>query len=385
MTSRYFGALVTEDAVTLLGNPLNSDHGNPDEFDHSEDCITCRNSGTNFCMSHNTGPHNDSNNVQCYQFASKYSNDNSRVRLILAICLCFLFMGAEVIGGYIAGSLAIITDGIHLVMDLFGFLISLIALSSSQKRSTKQFNLGFYRIEILSTLISITIIWVMTGIFMYLASVRLFNNDYEIEVDLMLLVSCFGVVINVVMCLVLHGGCSKRHMHSHISNEQGNSQGHQNINVQAAIIHVLGDLVQSIGVFISSLIIKFYPNAKFMDPVCTFLFSVIVICSTLKLLKDSVYIVMEACPSSINYNNVLVNLKGLNGVRFVHNLCIWSLTINTNVLTVHLVIDDSVDPEIVLRQAQKLFTKKYNIAYHTIQVEKMHSKCLTSCDKPSWN
>lgn len=82
----------------------------------------------------------------------------------------------------------------------------------------------------------------------------------------------------------------------------------------------------------------FQPSAKFMDPVCTFLFSVIVICSTLKLLKDSLYVVMEACPNNINYNNVLKNLKGLNGVRYVHNLCVWSLTINTNILTVHLII-----------------------------------------------
>ena len=75
-----------------------------------------------------------------------------------------------------------------------------------------------------------------------------------------------------------------------------------------------------------------------MDPVCTFLFSIIVIFSTLRLLKDSIYIVMEAFPNNIDYNSILRSLQGLNGVRHVHSLNVWSLTLNTNVLTVHLAV-----------------------------------------------
>lgn len=82
----------------------------------------------------------------------------------------------------------------------------------------------------------------------------------------------------------------------------------------------------------------FQPNAKVMDPICTFLFSIIVICSTLKLVKDSVYIVMEAFPLNYDYNAILMSLQGLNGIRHVHSLCVWSLTLDTNVLTVHLAV-----------------------------------------------
>mgnify|MGYP002716858848 FL=1 len=75
-----------------------------------------------------------------------------------------------------------------------------------------------------------------------------------------------------------------------------------------------------------------------MDPVCTFLFSIIVICSTLKLLKNSVYILMDGFPNNIEYNNILMSLQSLNGVRHVHSLCVWSLTVGKNVLIVHLAV-----------------------------------------------
>lgn len=402
MTAKYYDVPASEDTVRLLSNPLNSETLQSDEQEHSDEhktnngnyCQTCS-SASNGDIANFASPFIDndislSNNFNgdchhCHQFIPNQSTSHSESKLILAMCLCVLFMVAEIVGGYVAGSLSVMTDGAHLLTDVVGFLISLLAITSSKRRCSKKFNLGFYRIEVLATLISILLIWIMTAIFMYLAIIRLIGNNYEIEADIMMLVSSLGVIINIVMFSVLHGRCNSQHMHSHQISD--NNQAGQNINVRAAMIHVIGDLVQSIGVFLSSLIIKFYPHAKFMDPVCTFLFSIIVIFSTLRLLKDSIYIVMEAFPNNIDYNSILRSLQGLNGVRHVHSLNVWSLTLNSNVLTVHLAVDDSVDRDVVLLQAQRLVSKKFNIILHTIQIEKYHSKCMHTCQhcRPLWD
>ncbi|EEB11130.1 zinc transporter, putative [Pediculus humanus corporis] len=396
MSTRFYDIPNGDDTVRLLSNPLNNENLQVDEFEFSEEARLNNSASCSGCCS--SLPQETSNiSINClendlsvqtshsnhngdchngHHFMPTHLHNQSSSRLLLALCLCIIFMAAEMIGGYIAGSVAVVSDGAHLLTDVIGFLISLIAIATSKKKSTKNFNLGFYRIEILATLSSILLIWIMTAVLIYIATIRLVGGDYSIEINTMIIISSLGVVINILMFSVLHDCCHTNHIHSHPMSVKEKSKSNQNINVQAAIIHVIGDLVQSVGVFISSIIIKFYPEAKFMDPVCTFLFSIIVICSTLKLLKNSVYILMDGFPNNIEYNNILMSLQSLNGVRHVHSLCVWSLTVGKNVLIVHLAVDDTADRDLILFQAQRIVSTKFGIKNHTIQIEKYHSKCM---------
>ncbi|XP_023231038.1 zinc transporter 2-like isoform X1 [Centruroides sculpturatus] len=311
----------------------------------------------------------------------------ARQKLIISSCLCLLFMLAEIIGGYFSNSLAIMTDAAHLLSDLASFLISLFALWVGQKAPTKRMPFGYYRAEILGAVISVLIIWVLTGILVYMAIDRVRYQDYEINTDVMLIVAGSGIAMNIVMGIVLHGPCcgathahthglgSRDHEHSE-SLEKGNSQ---NINIRAAFIHVMGDLLQSIGVMVAAYIIHFKPEYKIADPICTFLFSALVMFTTLTIMRDALHVLMEGFPRNLNYISIKTDLQNLDGVKMAHSLHIWSLTIDRNALAVHLACDSDMDPHKILRDAQNLVRKNYNIYTTTIQIEKFNPNTMLSC------
>lgn len=130
------------------------------------------------------------------------------------------------------------------------------------------------------------------------------------------------------------------HGHSH----GGGGHGHggddngENINVRAAFIHVLGDVLQSIGVFIAALVIYFLPSWQLADPICTFLFSFIVLGTTITIMKDAILVLMEGTPSYLDYSEIMNTFMDITGVVRVHNLRIWQLSINKVALSAHLAI-----------------------------------------------
>lgn len=115
-----------------------------------------------------------------------------------------------------------------------------------------------------------------------------------------------------------------------------------NLNIRAAMIHVIGDFVQSIGVLISAVVIKFYPDAKLIDPACTFVFSVIVFFTTIKIMKESLAVLLDATPLSINLAKLEKELRCVDGVRSLHHLNVFGVSVDWNVMTVHLVIGELI-------------------------------------------
>jgi zinc transporter 2 len=155
--------------------------------------------------------------------------------------------------------------------------------------------------------------------------------------------------------------------------------------VRAAFIHVLGDLVQSVGVFVAALLIYFKPSWKIADPISTFLFSVLVLLTTITILKDILLVLMEGTPKGLDFKEILEDLQNIRAVRMVHNLHIWSLTMGTPALSVHLAVDDSRTTQSVLREAQSLVATKYEIHHSTIQVEKFQEQMedCSMCEEPT--
>ncbi|NWZ87102.1 ZNT2 protein, partial [Poecile atricapillus] len=139
--------------------------------------------------------------------------------------------------------------------------------------------------EILGALLSVLSIWVVTGVLVYLGAQRLLSGDYDIEGGVMLITSACAVAINIVMGVALH---QPGHGHSH-----GAGGEQPNASVRAAFVHVVGDLLQSVGVLIASYIIFFKPEYKYVDPICTFLFSALVLGTTLTILRDVLLVLME--------------------------------------------------------------------------------------------
>uniref|UniRef100_A0A3P8TUR7 Proton-coupled zinc antiporter SLC30A8 n=1 Tax=Amphiprion percula TaxID=161767 RepID=A0A3P8TUR7_AMPPE len=317
---------------------------------------------------------------------------SARKRLYLVSVICLVFMIGEILGGYFAGSLAVMTDAAHLLTDLTSFIISLLSLWLSSKPATHRLNYGWHRAEILGALLSVFTIWVVTGVLVYLAVERLINNDFTIEGTVMLITAGCAVVANIIMAVTLHqsghghshGGISSHgHGHgdgkhqNHCRDSERNQNNHSrlqtqqsNASVRAAFVHVVGDLLQSISVFISALIIFFKPEYKIADPICTFLFSILVLCTTFTIIKDILIVLMEGTPSGVKYSEVRDGLLAVKGVTAVHNLHIWALTVNQAVLTAHIAIDETVDAQTVLREMTQVCFSSYNFHSVTIQMER---------------
>lgn len=306
-------------------------------------------------------------------------------RLSIACVLCLVFIAGEIVGGYLSNSLAIMTDAAHLFSDFASFCISLFAIWLSGKPSKKAYNYGYFRAEALGALFTVILIWYVTGILLYLAIRRLINNDFEVESNPMMIVAGCAVLFNILLGVLLHGA---GHVHSHggsgskhsHSDSHGHSQHH--LNIRAALIHVLGDLIQSIGVLISSIIIKIYPDFKEADPICTIMFSVIVFCTTITVFRDTVRILLEGFPRSLNYETIRNDLCNVPDVIKIHDLRVWCLTTDRMALSVHLAVNSStVLHENVIQQATRMLRKKHGIHLTTIQVEDYKSQIMAICEQ----
>ncbi|KAK1438572.1 hypothetical protein QVD17_04381 [Tagetes erecta] len=355
------------------------------------------------------------------------------------VILCFLFMGVEVFGGIKANSLAILTDAAHLLSDVAAFAISLFSVWASGWEATPRQSYGFFRIEILGTLVSIQIIWLLTGILVYEAIVRIINGTVEVEGSLMFGIAAFGLVVNILMMFILghdhghghshahghahghghdhghsdeevedvniHGVSVTTHRHHHHSHgddhhhehehehdhdhEHGHGHDEQsqpllkkhsadqtkkkkrgNINVQGAYLHVLGDLIQSIGVMIGAAVIWYNPNLKIIDPICTLLFSLIVLYTTINMLRDILEVLMESTPREIDATSLERGLCEIDEVVAIHELHIWAITVGKVLLACHVRIRPEADADMVLDKVVDYIKREYNISHVTIQIER---------------
>lgn len=320
--------------------------------------------GTLYCLH---GRSNIEVRGHCHKNKIEGVDVKARKKLIIASILCVIFMVAEIIGGVLSNSLAIATDAAHLLTDFASFMISLFAIWVAGRPSTKRLSFGYWRAEVIGALASVVMIWFITAILIWIAIQRIINQSYEVDAKIMLITSGLAILVNVIM------GVQLGHGHSHGGSKsagEGGSHSHDvNINVRAALIHVIGDVLQSIGVFVAALIIFFKPEWAIADPICTFLFSIIVLYTTFSILKDALLVLMEGTPSYLQYAEVLQIFEQIEGVERVHNLRIWALSLNKIALSVHLAVKTDADAKHILDQATSAVHVKYNFYETTIQIE----------------
>ena len=141
----------------------------------------------------------------------------------------------------------------------------------------------------------------------------------------------------------------------------------ENINIRAAVVHVVGDMLQSIGVIIASIIIKFEPSASIADPICTYLFSILVIVTTIPVFKDCLRVLMESSPQDVNVLELKSKIKHIHGVVSVDDIHVWMLAGSKNVMSCHVKIRDPSDREILrVHKEVSSVIDTYNICHKTI-------------------
>ncbi|XP_040889756.1 zinc transporter 4 [Toxotes jaculatrix] len=314
-------------------------------------------------------------------------------RLVIAALLYFVFMIGEIIGGYVSNSLAIMTDALHMLADVVGILFSLLALWLSTKPPTKRYTFGLHRLEVVSAVLSVVLIYVLTAILLYEAVQRTVHQDFNIDGDVMLITAAVGVAVNLIMGFLLNQGGhlhSHGHGHSHGSAAASGSQSagsgqqqrpHGSLAVRAAFIHALGDLLQSVGVLIAAYIVRFKPELKLADPICTYIFSVLVLFTTLRIIRDTVVIVLEGVPRHLDSQRIKEDLLKLEDVQSVDELNVWALTADKTAALVHLQLTPSSASnwEEVQAKARHLLLHTYGLSRCTVQVQTHRQRPVRTC------
>lgn len=273
-------------------------------------------------------------------------HDDKQIRkLRLSVMIALFFMLLELIGGIAANSLALISDALHMFTDVGAFILSLIVLNIAKRPSTPNMTFGYQRAEVLGALGSALSLWALCFVLIYEACLRLIHPR-DVSGGIVFIIAFFGFLSNLAMMKILHS-------HDH----------EEHLNVKAAYLHVFGDLLGSIGVIASGIII-YFTNWNIIDPLISFCFALMILFTSGKILRKTIRILMEAAPKHISWEAVRNDLLQISGVKEVHDLHIWSISTKQIALSAHLIAKKGL-----LSKVQALIYDKYKIHHMTIQID----------------
>ena len=258
---------------------------------------------------------------------------------------------AELIGGFLSNSLALLSDAGHMLTDTMALTLALLATIFASRPATKKRTFGFYRLEILSSLLNGTVLVLIAGYIFFQAYER-FIHPAPVWSGLMLAIATIGLFANIGSAVILASGSK------------------ENLNLRGAFLHVLSDLVSSIAVIIGGLVIQL-TRWNYVDPILGILISLLILRGALRLVFDSVNVLLEAAPEGINTEEVTKTICSFDGVEDIHDLHVWSITSGINAISAHIVIeDDAVEKTAeILRAIRDVLQSKFKIEHATFQTE----------------
>jgi len=276
-------------------------------------------------------------------------------RFLISIGITLAILLAEVTGGLWTGSLALLSDAAHVFMDVFALTLSYAALRLSSMPPDDRYTYGFHRLEVLAALINgITLGAIAVGIFSE-AWAR-WQDPQPIKSLELLIIATIGLCANLIVVFVLGG-------HKHEEHER------EDLNLRSAFLHVLGDVIASLGVILAAIII-WRTNWTWVDPLVSALIGLIILISSWRVLKSSLHIFLEGVPEGMSVNDIAKAINGIEGVIEVHDLHVWSLCSGHVALSAHVITDDnSMGKNASLMKDLKSGLRSYGIEHTTIQFE----------------
>jgi cobalt-zinc-cadmium efflux system protein len=257
-------------------------------------------------------------------------------------------MVAEVVGGIISGSLALLADAGHMFSDSAALILSLVAVRLAQRPPTQRRTFGLVRFEVLAALVNGAALLAVSVLIVFEAVDR-FRDPVEIDGVVMLSVASMGFVVNLVGVSVLHG-------HSH-----------DNLNMRGAYLHVLGDLLGSIGAIAAAVVVLSTGWAP-ADPLISIVIALLILFSAWNLVKEATDVLLESAPAHLDVGAVLADLRGIEGLDDIHDVHIWTLTSGFVALSGHGVLDDPAQHTRVLDEVRARCAA-FGIEHVTFQLE----------------
>lgn len=272
-------------------------------------------------------------------------------RLALSLIITLVFVFIEIAAGIFSNSLALLTDAAHNFTDVLALALSWWALRLTSQPATQEKTYGYHRAGILAALAnSTTLVVIALGIF-YEAYHR-FTNPPEVQADVLIGVGVLAVIINVVTALLVRRGAE------------------HDLNIRSAFLHLMGDVLSTVGAVIAGVIIRF-TDWNWLDPLVSVLIGILILWSAWTIVRESLDILMESTPTDINVDAMIQDIISVDGVHGVHDLHVWSITQSLRTLSAHLVTDNmdiSKGASIQTRVNEVLF-HRYNVNHATLQLE----------------
>ncbi len=276
------------------------------------------------------------------------SNKNKH-NMKIVFCLTLLYLMAEVVGGLLTHSLALLADAGHMLTDVGGLALALFAMKFAERPATSERTYGFYRVEILAALTNAVVLIGISLYILYEAYER-FRKPPEVESGTMLVVAAIGLIVNLIGVYILRAGSS------------------ESLNVKGAYFEVVSDMLTSIGVIVAA-IIMLTTGWYYADPLISAGIGLFILPRTWMLLRDAVGVLLEGTPSEVNLTALREAIGKVPGVVDVHDLHVWALTSGVNAMSVHAVLADASSHDDVLQAVQQRVTSDFKITHATVQVE----------------
>ena len=276
----------------------------------------------------------------------------SKKTLYVTLFLTLFFALMELFGGLFSNSLSLVGDSFHMFSDVLALGASMVAIYFEAKKPTEKFTYGFLRLEVVVAFLN-GIVLMLIAVGMIYESVIRFFNPREIDFGSMFFIALIGLIFNIVITWILFSSTKKEN----------------NINIKSAMLHFLGDLLNSVGVIISSIII-YFTNFVYIDIIMSVLISVIIFTGGYKISKEAFFILMEAVPSEVDLNMLRNELLNIDGIKNIHELHVWKNDNEEISFTAHILLDnyEKHNNYRIINEIKEKLTV-YDIFHMTVQIE----------------
>ena len=276
----------------------------------------------------------------------------SKKTLYVTLFLTLFFALMELFGGLFSNSLSLVGDSFHMFSDVLALGASMVAIYFEAKKPTEKFTYGFLRLEVVVAFLN-GIVLMLISVGMIYESVIRFFNPKEIDFGSMFFISLVGLIFNIVITWILFSSTKKEN----------------NINIKSAMLHFLGDLLNSVGVIISSIII-YFTNFVYIDIIMSVVISVIIFTGGYKISKEAFFILMEAVPSEVDLNTLRNELLNIDGIKNIHELHVWKNDNEEISFTAHILLDnyEKHNNYRIINEIKEKLTV-YDIFHMTVQIE----------------
>lgn len=269
-------------------------------------------------------------------------------KLLMVLVLTSLYMIAEFLGGLYTNSLALTADAGHMLGDVGALALSMFALWLSARPAPVEKTYGYFRVEIFAALINgITLIFIALFI-VYEAYLRIISPPH-VNSLVMMIIAFGGLIVNIFGAYMLHHGSK------------------ENLNIKGAFLHIIGDLLGSIGAIVAGIMMYFW-HFYLADPIISIVIAGFVLYSSINLANAAVHILLEAAPAHIDVKEIQSSILDIKDVLEVHDLHIWSINSSNVSLSVH-VVSDFQNNEELLHSINNLIKDEFGITHSTIQIE----------------